>query len=839
MIGIVLVSHSAKLAEGVAELARQMGGEDVPLEPVGGLDLPDRPIGTDAVLVSSAIERAWSKDGVLVLMDLGSAVLSAEMAVEMLPEDRRERVLLCAAPFVEGAVAAAVAARLGRSLEEVAEEARNGLSPKAAHLGVVPPGEVSEAVGAAEPGPVAAARTVRLRVENPLGLHARPAARLVRTAGAFDADVRVRNLTTGRGPASARSLNAIATLGVLRGHEIEISASGTQAGEALRAIEELAAERFGDEVVEAAPPPPGREAPAPPVEGAFAGHPASPGVVVAPARHTQAPEIEVPTEPVGEPEREWEALEAALEATARDIRATRAQVAARAGEQAAAIFDAHALLLEDEDLLSSLRRAILSEGRGAAAAWFETIERVAAAWRALDDPYLQARAADVQAVGRQVLAHLTGRAAGPLVVTGEGVVVAEDLTPADTAGLDPAKVRGIATALGGPTSHSAVLARSLGIPAVVGLGRAILEIPEGTTVLLDGDAGLLRPNPDADMVAEAERRAEAFRASEAAARAEAERPASTRDGVRIEVLANIGGPEDVGPALDAGAEGVGLLRTEFVFLGRDTMPTEDEQEAVYRDIATRLGGRPLVLRTLDVGGDKPLPYVPMAPEANPFLGLRGLRLGLSRPDVLLPQLRAAIRVAADHPLRVMFPMVTTLEEVRAARELVERTRRELAAGGRGAPEHVEVGIMVEVPSAALNAAALAAEVDFFSIGTNDLAQYTLAAERGNEQVAGLADALHPSVLRLIRMTVEAADPLGRGVAVCGELAADEAAVAILVGLGVRELSASAPAIPRVKRAVRALTLGDARALAERALGCRTAAEVRRLVTTARPAVSID
>jgi len=834
VIGIVLVSHSAKLAEGVAELARQMGGEDVALEPVGGLDLPDRPIGTDAVLVSSAIDRVWSEEGVLVLMDLGSAVLSAEMAVEMLPEERRGRILLCEAPFVEGAIAAAVAARLGRSLAEVADEARNGLAPKVAHLGASPGGErapLAEAATAAG-GP---ARTVRLLVDNPLGLHARPAARLVRTAGAFDADVRVTNLTNGRGPASARSLSAVATLGVLQGHEIEVSASGPQAAEVLRAIEELAAAGFGDEAggvreVEASVPGP-TEPPIAAPEGALAGFPASPGVVVGPARHVRAPEIQGPTEPPGEPSKEWAAMSAALEAALREIRATRARVAARAGEQAAAIFDAHALLLEDEALLSALRRAILEEGRGAVASWTETIARVEASWQALDDPYLKARAADVRAVGRQVLAHLAGRAAAP-AVAGEGVVLAEDLTPADTAGLDPARVRGIATALGGPTSHSAVLARSLGIPAVVGLGRAILDIPEGTTVLLDGDAGLLRPNPGAELVAEALRRVAEFRASEAAARADAAEPATTRDGVRIEVFANIGKPEDVGPALEAGAEGVGLLRTEFLFLGRETMPTEDEQESVYRAIAEGLGERPLVLRTLDVGGDKPLPYVPVAAEANPFLGVRGLRLGLSRPDVLLPQLRAAIRVAADHPVRVMFPMVTTLQEVLAARALVERARREVAAAGRRTPERLQVGIMVEVPSAALTASALAPDVDFFSIGTNDLAQYTLAAERGNELVAGLADALHPAVLRLIHMTVEAALPLGRPVAVCGELAADEAAVPVLVGLGVRELSASAPALPRVKRAVRALALEDARTLAERALRCRTAAEVRELVSTA-------
>jgi phosphoenolpyruvate-protein phosphotransferase len=361
---------------------------------------------------------------------------------------------------------------------------------------------------------------------------------------------------------------------------------------------------------------------------------------------------------------------------------------------------------------------------------------------------------------------------------------------------------------------------------VVGLGRAVLEIAEGTTVIVDGEGGTVRSDPKPAQIAEAERRAESFRASEAAARAEATRPAVTRDGTPIEVLANVGQRADVEAALHAGAEGIGLLRTEFLFIGRDTMPSEQEQEAAYRGIAGSLGGRPLILRTLDVGGDKPLPFLPVPAEANPFLGLRGLRLGLARPDVLRTQLRAVLRVAADHPVKVMFPMVTSLAEVRAAKALVEEARREVEDAGGRVPPNLEVGIMVEVPAAALAAEAFAPDVDFFSIGTNDLTQYTLAAERGNQSVAGFADALHPAVLRLIGMTVQGARSHGRLVGVCGEIAGDPVAVPILVGLGVRELSAAPPAVPRVKRAVRETDLGSARSLADQALALDSAEAVR-------------
>jgi multiphosphoryl transfer protein len=829
VVGLVIVSHSSKLADGVAELAHGMGAE-VPIELAGGIDAPEPALGTDATRVLEAIERADQGDGVLVLMDLGSAVLSAEMALDLLPPEQRERVLLCEAPLVEGAVAAAVTAKLGASLEDVAAEARGSLAAKATHLGAA---ETAPSPAATTPdeGP-----TLTLTVRNELGLHARPAARFVRTAGSFDAQVTVTNVTTGRGPASGSSLNALATLGVRQGEEILVAASGPDANEALAALEALADRDFDD--VPAAPPPAPAATQAAPA-GALGGLPAAPGTAVGAARHFRLTLPEIPTDPATDPEAEWDALERALEEVREEIRATRDSVAGRAGEYNAAIFDAHLLFLEDDALLEPSRRAIFEESANAAQAWHAAAETVAAGYRRLDDEYLRARAEDVTAVARQVVAHLLDGEALTAAVSEPGIVVAADLTPADTAALDRELVRGIATAYGGPTAHSAILARSLGIPAAVGLGERLLDVAEGTPLVLDGDAGAVYVDPTAELIRDYERRGAERQAAARLALASAQQPARTLDGRRIEVVANVGSPEDVDAAVANGAEGVGLLRTEFLFLERKTLPSEDEQYEAYEDMAERLDGRPLILRTLDVGADKPLPYLPRRAEANPFLGVRGIRLGLAEPELLETQLRAALRAAVARPLKVMFPMVSTLTEYREAVAVLVLAREGLEQRGES-PGEMEVGIMVEVPAAALAAEAFAPEVDFFSVGTNDLVQYTMAAERGNDAVAGLADGLHPSVLRLIGAVADAAEAHGKWVGVCGELASDPLAVPILVGLGVSELSVNPPAIPATKEAVRRLDAGAAADLAGEALRLASAEDVRALVAaevTAAPIVT--
>jgi phosphoenolpyruvate-protein phosphotransferase len=364
---------------------------------------------------------------------------------------------------------------------------------------------------------------------------------------------------------------------------------------------------------------------------------------------------------------------------------------------------------------------------------------------------------------------------------------------------------------------------------VVGAGPALLEVPDGTVLFVDGDAGTVTVEPDESSRAEAGRRREVRAAAREAARAVAAEPAVTRDGVTVPVEANIGGLREAQDAVAAGADGVGLLRTEFLFMEAADLPGEDDQAALYAAVADALGGRPLTVRTLDAGADKPLPALHLEPEDNPFLGVRGLRLGLAHPGILLDQLRAVLRVAAHRPLRVMFPMVSTVAELRRALALVDEARESLRDRGVAVPGRLETGIMLEVPAAALSAKALAPLAGFFSVGTNDLTQYTLAAERGNAGVAGLYDPLHPAVLRLIKLTAGAAAPAGRSVAVCGEVAADPAAVPLLLGLGVTELSVSPAAVALVKQAVRATTLTTARNLADEALGAESGDAVRRLL----------
>jgi phosphocarrier protein FPr len=611
---------------------------------------------------------------------------------------------------------------------------------------------------------------------------------------------------------------------------LRLRAAGPQAEAALAALAELADAGFGDteqqavavrEPVAAATvtvtePEPG---------SVLTGLAASSGVAVGQVRRLVMRPIKVPNRPADNPDAEWAGLDRARAAARNDIERARADVAAAAGEQEAAIFDAHLLLVEDEALVEAARRAIYDERQSAARAWHEAGERAAEEWGALDDAYLRERAADVRDVAARVVDHLE-RGGGPgMALEGPGIVVASELTPGQAAGLDRGLVRGIATVHGTATSHAAILARGFGIPAVVGLGESLLAVPPGTLLLLDGDAGSVQVDPPEHAVTEAEARREAAAARARETRGRAAAPAATRDGQRIEVAANVGVPADAVEAVALGADGVGLLRTEFLFLGRDRLPDEEEQLAAYREIAAVLEGRPLVARTLDVGADKPLPAVPQEPEENPFLGRRGIRLALAEPELLRVQLRALLRAAAEHPIKIMFPMVTALAEFRAARAVAEELQAEL-----GVADRVDLGVMVEVPAVALSAESFAREVDFFSVGTNDLVQYTMAAERGNERVADLADGPLPQVLRLIELVTRAAADHGRWVGVCGELAGDPVAAALFVGLGVTELSMAPARIPEIKETIRGLELATARTLAQRAIALESADDVRALLS---------
>ena len=810
-VGIVVVSHSRALARAALALAAEMlHGRPVRIELAAGLD--ETTFGTDAVGVKEAIEAVDGPDGVVVLMDLGSAVLSAELALDLLDDPAaRDRVTLSSAPIVEGLVVAAVAASGGASRAEVATEARNALLGKAAHLSVP-----DDAAGDDVPAVVGPEVTGVFVVGNSHGLHARPAARLVSEVSGLDAAVTLTNQTAGTGPVPGASLSRVATLGAQQGHQVEIRASGPQAQEAVEHLLALAARNF-DEVAEPTQP---VQAPAAAAGAGPVG--ASSGIAIGPARRLRVPAVDADESEVGEPGAEWRRVVEAVAEVRRDIEHLRALTVREVGEAEAGIFDAHLTLLADAALLADVKQRVTA-GVGAFAAWTVCLDAIEREWSELPDAYLRERAADVRAVGDQVRRVLAGAAAQQAMA--EGILVARDLTPAEAAALDPSTVHGIVLAAGSATSHAAILARSRDLPLVVSAGRDVLAVPEGTLLVVDGGTGEVHVDPGPDVVEDYRRRAAELSARRTRDLALASEPAATRDGTSVTVAANLGSVADARAAFAAGADEAGLVRTEFLFLGRSTPPDVSEQEDEYVAIAEALGGRRVTLRTLDVGGDKPLSYLPMPAEENPFLGVRGIRLALERPQLLGDQLEAVVRAARRSPTSLMFPMVSTAAELRAARAaLVE------AAGPDGLPAGLRVGMMVEVPAAALKIESFLPHLDFVSIGTNDLTQYTLAAERGNPGVAGLSDALDPSILQLVDHVCQSAQ--GRvDVAVCGEVAADEIAVPLLVGLGVRELSVGPHAVPRVKARVRELDLEPCQIVAKQALRLESATEVREFVRT--------
>ena len=658
------------------------------------------------------------------------------------------------------------------------------------------------------------------------GLHARPAAVVAATARRFSSDVRL--VKDGR-EANARSVVSIMMLEVGRGDAVTVVARGEDAAAAadavLQALSSASAAVHGGEPKRTSGTPPASAVSVRPTSmpgGPLTGVPASPGVAIGRVfqlRHAD----EVLEERAADPSHERRALDAAIAGAHRQLEALRLRLTAEGDADRVAIFAAHQELLEDPALLDGTAEQI-REGATAAYAWRQTYLQQADRLLALRNELLAGRAADLRDVGRRVLHLLVGRDGTPPEVPMESIVVAEDLAPSDAATLDRTRVRGFCTTTGSATSHVAILARGLGVPAVAGMDPRVLELPSGVRAVLDGDAGTLWRDPSpAEEVEIAARQAAAARLR-AAELAVATQPAVTRDGHRVEVAANVGDLDEARRVPEVGGEAIGLLRSEFLFLERRTAPTEEEQTAAYEAIIRQVGPeRLVVVRTLDVGGDKPLPYLPVAAEANPFLGERGIRVLLNRPELFAAQVRAILRASRAGKVAVMFPMISTMAEWRAARELVELQR--LALGVPPLP----VGIMIETPSAALLADRFAQEADFFSIGTNDLTQYTLAMDRTNPGLAPQVDALHPSVLRLIERTVAGAHAHGRWVGVCGAAAGDPQAVPVLVGLGVDELSASVPLVPAVKAQVRALSLEECRATARLALDAADGAEVRELV----------
>lgn len=665
-------------------------------------------------------------------------------------------------------------------------------------------------------------------IPNPTGLHARPSAVLANLAKSFRSTIK---LQLGDRQANARSITSIMALEVGKGAVVHLVASGPDAREAVDKIALVLAQGCGDEGCVPAPapatttmapeaaPPPRRKSSDP---NLLLGVASSPGLAVGEVFQVRRQEIAV-IETGSGVDSERRHLAASIDIAKAQLSALRAQLHAKADPAKAAIFAAHEELVEDPDLLEIAESAI-AKGKSAAFAWKKAVTTHADRLASLRNPLLAQRANDLRDVGLRVLAILTGTETKAPEYPPNTILIAEDLAPSDTAALDRTRVMGFCTTRGGATSHVAILARSLGLPALAGIEPAALELSNGTKIVLDGSKGTLRLHPtDAEIarIRSAQIRAEQRRQEELS---HAHEPATTTDGKRIEVVANIGGLKDATQIRGLGGEGVGLLRSEFLFMERSSAPTEDEQFETYKSIAQAVGPeQPLIIRTLDVGGDKPLPYLPIPKEDNPFLGERGVRVGLDRPDILRAQLRAILRASAFGRLSVMFPMISALRELRDVKAILAEEASRLGV----AP--IPTGIMVEVPATAVMAEQFAREADFFSIGTNDLTQYTLAMDRGHPKLAPQIDGLSPAVLQLIAQTVRGAHAQGKWVGVCGGIASDPHGVAILVGLGVDELSISLPAIPSVKAQIRSMSLQFCQELAAKALAAESADDVRALI----------
>ncbi len=656
-----------------------------------------------------------------------------------------------------------------------------------------------------------------IEVTLPTGLHARPATLIVGHAKRYQSKIELRK---GKLTGNAKSLVSILGLEVANGDFVQFLAEGP---DAKGAVQEMAAFlKTLKEQPEQARTGSAAAAQKSADPNAISGVGASPGLAIGKVHQLRSENLNFSEHATSSLAQEQAKLAKALQNAMGELDELLVKLTAKTEAGQAAIFAAHLELLEDPALIEE-STSLLQAGKSAAFAWNQAISTHAERLAHLNNELMANRANDLRDVGRRVLRLLVGgeeRKIQPLHAN--AILIAENLTPSDTVQLDREKVLGFCTTTGGATSHVAILARSLGIPAIAGIDKKALEIPEGTEIVLDGDRGEIRLNPT-----EAEKQAIQGHQNEQLKRrkealALSQQPAVTRDGCHVEVAANIGGVEDARKAVELGCDGVGLLRSEFLFLERATAPSEEEQYRVYQEIADVLGPRPLTIRTLDVGGDKPLQYLPIPPEENPFLGMRGIRIGFLRPEILREQLRAILRVKTKGKINVMFPMVSVIDEFREAKRILEEERKKL-----GAPP-VQVGIMIEVPSAALMAEVFAKECDFFSIGTNDLTQYTLAMDRGHKDLAKQVDGLHPSVLKLIEITAQAAHRHGRWVGVCGGIASDQKAVPILLGLGIDELSVSIPVIPLVKSQVRGASKADAEKLALRAVNAQDGKEVREL-----------
>ena len=562
---------------------------------------------------------------------------------------------------------------------------------------------------------------------------------------------------------------------------------------------------------------------------------ASDGIAIAKVYTLTEPDLTVTKVTVEDSEKEVSRLDDALAASIKDVELIKETALKNLGKEEAQVFDAHLMVLSDPELIGQVKDSITSNKVNAESALKEVTDMFISIFAGMEDnPYMQERAADIRDVSKRILAHLLGvKVPSPATIKDEVIIVAADLTPSDTAQLNRQYVKAFVTDIGGRTSHSAIMARSLEIPAIVGTKEVTSIAKDGDIIIVDGLSGDVFLNPSEEVIAEYRAKAEAFAAQQAEWEKLKDSKTYTKDGHQVELAANIGTPKDLEGVVHNGAEGVGLYRTEFLYMDSHEMPTEEDQFEAYKAVLEGMNGKPVVVRTMDIGGDKELPYLPLPHEMNPFLGYRAIRISLHEPAMFRTQLRALLRASVYGKLRIMFPMIATLNDFRGAKALLEEEKAKLIAEGVAVSDDIQVGIMIEIPAAAVLAHQFAKEVDFFSIGTNDLIQYTMAADRMNERVSYLYQPYNPSILTLIKHVIDSAHKEGKWAGMCGEMAGDQTAVPLLVGLGLDEFSMSASSVLKTRSLISKLTLSDMQALAAKAINeCATVEEVEALVAEA-------
>ncbi|TDM34420.1 phosphoenolpyruvate--protein phosphotransferase [Macrococcoides canis] len=557
---------------------------------------------------------------------------------------------------------------------------------------------------------------------------------------------------------------------------------------------------------------------------------ASDGIAIAKAYLLVEPDLSFNNEKVADTDAEVEKFKAAINQSKVELTQIRNNAEVALGPDKAAIFDAHLLVLEDPELINPIEDNIRNNQMNAAASLSEVSTNFITIFESMDNEYMKERAADIKDVSKRVLSHILGVSLpNPTMIDEPVVIIAEDLTPSDTAQLNKKFVQGFATNIGGRTSHSAIMSRSLEIPAVVGTKNITDSVKQGDFVIVDGITGEVIINPDEQIITGYKARQSAFLQEKEELKQLVNDKTVTKEGKHVELAANIGTPNDLEGVKNNGAEGIGLYRTEFLYMGRDAMPTEDEQYEAYKKVLSEMDGKRVVVRTLDIGGDKELPYLNLPKEMNPFLGYRAIRLCLDQQDIFRTQLRALLRASSHGKLSIMFPMIATINEFREAKAILEEEKERLTADKVKVADDIELGIMVEIPSTAAMADIFAKEVDFFSIGTNDLIQYTMAADRMSERVSYLYQPYNPAILRLIKQVIDASHKEGKWTGMCGEMAGDSTAIPLLLGLGLDEFSMSATSILSARRQIKNLSQPEMAKVAEQALNCATQEEVVQLV----------